>query len=99
MTSLEAAVVALEVCLAAIALTGILARRRWPSCVCFPLYLVCFIASEVAILAYPQRFFVLDFWLAKEAAQALLKLTLACEIALRLFARLPAARQRCQFNS
>jgi len=94
MTFFEVAVVALEVVLAAVALTGIFARRWWPVCVAFPFYLGCFIASEAAILAYPQRFFALDFWLAKEALQAFVKLFVACEIAFRVFERLPAARQR-----
>ena len=94
MTFAEAAVVALEVFVAAVALTGIFARRWWPVCLAFPFYLGCFIASEAAILAYPQRFFALDFWLAKEALQAFVKLFLACEIAFRVFERLPAARRR-----
>jgi len=88
----EKAVLATEVCLAAAVLAGLIVRGHWRSCYAFCLYLVAFGIFEGAILAFPARFFRLDFWLAKEAVEALLKLAVAFEIAARIFWRLPTAR-------
>lgn len=92
MSPWEKAIVATEIGLAAAILVGLLIRGHWRSCYSFALYLASFVVFEGAILAWPGRFFHLDFWLAKEAVEGLLKLSVAFEIAARVFERLPAAR-------
>jgi hypothetical protein len=86
------AIVATEIGLATAILLGLLVKDRWRSCYSFAVYLASFVVFEGAILAWPERFFRVDFWLAKEAIEGLLKLTVALEIAMRVFARLPTAR-------
>lgn len=88
----EKAIVASEIGLATAILIGLFLRGHWRSCYSFPLYLASFVLLEGAILGWPGRFFCLDFWLAKEALEGLLKLAVAFEIAGRLFQRLPTAR-------
>jgi len=92
MSPWEKAVVAAEIGLAAAILAGLIVRGHWRSCYSFALYLASFAVFEGAILAWPSRFFHLDFWLAKEAVEGFLKLSVAFEIAARVFERLPAAR-------
>jgi len=92
MSPWEKAIVAVEIGLAAAILGGLLLRGHWRSCYSFTLYLAAFVIFEGAILAWPGRFFRLDFWLAKESIEAVLKLAVAVEIAARLFERLPTAR-------
>lgn len=92
MSPWEKAIVATEIGLAAVILVGLLVRGHWRSCYSFALYLSSFVVFEGVILAWPERFFRLDFWLAKEAIEGLLKLAMAFEIAARLFERLPTAR-------
>jgi len=88
----EKAIVATEIGVATAVLVGLLVKGHWRSCYSFVLYLGSFVIFEGAILAWPGRFFRLDFWLAKEAIEALLKLAMAFEIAVRVFERLPTAR-------
>jgi hypothetical protein len=92
MSPSETVIVAAEIALAAAILVGLFLRGHWRSCYSFALYLTSFVLLEGAILAWPERFFQLDFWLAKEAVEALLKLAVAFEIAARVFRRLPTAR-------
>ena|SRR5438034_3236851 len=92
MSPWEEAIVATEVGLAAVILAGLLLRGHWRSCWSFALYLASFVVLETVTLVWPGRFFRLDFWLAKEAIEGLLKLAVAFEIAARLFDRLPTAR-------
>ena len=82
----------MEIGLATAILIGLLTRGHWRSGYSFVLYLAAFVALEGAILTSPGRFFRLDFWLAKEAIECLLKLAVAFEIALRVLQRLPTAR-------
>jgi hypothetical protein len=88
----EKAIIAIEIGLAAAVLAALLVKGHWRSCYTFVLYLASFVIFEGATLAWPGRFFRLDFWLVKEATEALLKLAVAFEIAVRVFERLPTAR-------
>lgn len=92
MSPAEKAIVATEIAFAAAILLGLVIRGHWRSCYSFVLYLGSFVVLEGCILAWPERLFRFDFWLAKEAIAALLTLAVALEIAGRLFAHLPAAR-------
>jgi hypothetical protein len=91
-TPLEWAVSAGQAALALLVLAGLVARRHVRVCVCFPLYLVSFVASESLVLAWGDRFWNLAFWTAKEALQGLLKFGVLLELVLRLFRNLPGAR-------
>jgi len=80
-------------CLAAetATLLGLLVRRRLSICWSFPIYLVAVLVPSALFLAWPERFYHLDFWLAKESLHALLKFCIAVEITLKAFRAFPSA--------
>src|SRR2546425_1171310 len=84
MSPWEKVTVAMEIGLATAILIGLLTRGHWRSGYSFVLYLAAFVALEGAILTSPGRFFRLDFWLAKEAIECLLKLAVAFTVVLQV---------------
>lgn len=78
--------------LIASALGGIFVRRRVTSCVSFVVYLAWVLAADLLILLWPDRFYVNDFWLAKETVIHLLRFAVALEVSFYTFRAFPGAR-------
>ncbi|HEX6738929.1 MAG TPA: hypothetical protein VF310_11685 [Vicinamibacteria bacterium] len=73
-------------------LVGVVRRRLYRACFSFPAYAATVLVTELMILLWPDRYHVWGFWMGKEALLALLKVTVALEIASLSFAAFPGAR-------
>jgi hypothetical protein len=91
--TLQAGIALVTDLLIASALSGIVVRRRAASCVSFVAYLSVVLLADLLIWLWPERFFVQNFWLAKETAINLLRFAVALEIAFHTFQAFPGARQ------
>lgn len=70
---------------------GLLVRRALQVCPSFVAYMGVVLATNVAIVVWPQ-IYTWRFYLAGEVLHAALRLVLAAEVGWRLFAHLPGAR-------
>jgi hypothetical protein len=77
--------------LLALALAGIIARRRYRVWLFLALFLTVTLASTVMMLAWPERFYTSVFWQAKETALNLMRFAMALELAWRTFRAFPGA--------
>jgi len=76
---------------------GLVVRGRWRLSRVFTVYVPVVCACEMAVAFSPSRFFVPEFWLAKQAIYDVLKLGIALELAWKTFGVFPGARatSRC----
>jgi hypothetical protein len=77
--------------LLAVALAGIIARRRYRVWFFLALFLTVTLASTVMMLAWPARFYNSAFWQAKETALNFVRFAMALELAYRTFRAFPGA--------
>jgi hypothetical protein len=77
--------------LLALALAGIIARRRYRVWLFLALFLTVTLASTVMMLAWPERFYNSVFWQTKETALNLIRFAMALELAWRTFRAFPGA--------
>lgn len=80
------------VVLEALALAGLLVRRRYVYCYAFGGYLVAVLVTDSLIAFWTQSFYNKRFWLLKEATINLLMLAVALELTYRSFRAFPGAR-------
>jgi hypothetical protein len=92
-TTWQAALTALGIPLLILILAGLGARRRWRRIHALPAYAFVLLAAQVAVLLWPERFYVWRVWLGREAIVGLLGAVIVIEILLRVFTSMPAARQ------
>src|ERR1051325_1512832 len=75
---------------------GLFVRRGYRSCYSFPLYIVAVLVPQTLTLLWPDTFYRLDFWLLKESLHALLKFSIALELAIRTVRAFPSAKATAQ---
>jgi len=63
------------------ALTGLALRGRWRQLLAFTAYLAAVLTGNILITWWPERFWVLSFWVVKEATYAALLLGVVLELA------------------
>lgn len=80
--------------LAAIAIAGLVRRRRARACPTFVAYLVSAIGGHLLLVASPRTFWTWEFLIATDVLQALLLLGTVVEITTKSFRALPAGYQR-----
>jgi len=90
--------VALAVDLALLAtVAGLFKRGRWRLCVGFVFYVTVVVASNLAVVTWPDRFFTASFWTMTHGTFEVARLWIGLEIAYRSFNRRsgasPAARR------
>jgi hypothetical protein len=73
-------------------LVGLTVRRRHQQCYAFSAYLITILVADLLTILWPERFYRIDFWLAKESLQGLAKFAVAVELAVRTFRAFPGAR-------
>jgi hypothetical protein len=76
----------------AIALGGVILRRRVSECWMFPVYLAVVFVCESAVLLWPERFFVWSAYVIRQWTYDLCMLGVALELARRAFMAFPGAR-------
>ncbi|MGE0453854.1 MAG: hypothetical protein AB7O37_11975 [Vicinamibacteria bacterium] len=79
-----------------LALAGLFVRRRAALCWSFVAYLMAILVCNSLISFWPDRFFLLWFYILKESLYDLLKLAIAAELAFRTFKAFPGARARAR---
>jgi len=79
-----------------LALVGLFVRRRATLCWSFVAYLSATLVCNSLISFWPDRFFMLWFYLLKESLYDILKLAIAAELALRIFRAFPGAAARAR---
>lgn len=73
-------------------LVGLVAKGGHRACYSFTLYLAAVLIPDVMVTAWPERFYIWEFWMLKEIVHNLLKFAIAIELAIRSFRAFPAAR-------
>lgn len=73
------------------ALVGLFARRRHAACWSFTVYLAVVLTCNCLVSFWPGTFWVYDFWIRKQAAYDILKLSIAVELGARAFRAFPGA--------
>ena len=76
-----------------VVLAGLVRRDRLRRCWMFPAYLASVAACNLAVAAWPERFFTWSTWLAADILQGALVLFVAAEITLRAFTTLPRGQR------
>jgi hypothetical protein len=76
----------------AIALGGVIARRRVSECWMFPVYLAVVLACESATMLWPERYFVWSAYVIRQWTYDVCMLGVAFELARRAFMAFPGAR-------
>src|SRR5262245_32678491 len=94
MTLWDGAVLASDAVLGLAVTLGLLVRRHVRASLLLPVYVAAVAVPDLLMVAAPQQFFKIDFWLFKEALQVVVKVALALELSARVFASLPRARLR-----
>jgi hypothetical protein len=92
LTTLQVAVVVLAQVALLACLVGLVRSGRWRLCYSFAAYLVVVLTFELLQLAFPERFYVWTFWLAKQTAYDAAKLALAVELTFRVCQEFPGAK-------
>jgi hypothetical protein len=77
--------------LLALALAGIIVRRRYREWFFLAIFVALTLASTVMMLAWPARFYNSVFWQANETAHNLIRFAMALELAWRTFRAFPGA--------
>jgi hypothetical protein len=77
-------------------LGGLAVRRRLGQCYSFDLYLVAVLVPQVLEGIWPERFYVRDVWLVKEAVHHVLKVAIVLELTARTVSVFPGARRTAQ---
>jgi hypothetical protein len=95
LTPLQHAIAWVEIVLLSALLAGLVLRRAGRVCPTFVAYIAGVLAADVAV-AWRPELFQWEFWMGVEVLHAALKLALAFELSLRLFAGLPGARATTQ---
>lgn len=78
--------------LAAVALAGVIVRRRMRVCWTFVLYLGFVTLADLLMLLWPDRFWQLWFYFGKELVVDILRFAVALELTFRTFRAFPSAR-------
>lgn len=73
-------------------LLGLVVRKRYSSCLSFPLYVIAVLIPSVLFAAWPARFYTWENYVLKEMVHNLLKFAIALELAYRTFRVFPGAR-------
>jgi hypothetical protein len=76
----------------AIALGGVISRRRVSECWMFPVYLAVVLVCESAVLLWPDRFFVWSAYVVRQWTYDVCAFGVAFELARRAFMAFPGAR-------
>ena len=76
----------------AVALAGVIVRRRVAECWMFPVYLAVVLVCEGAVLLWPERFFVWSAYVIRQWTYDVIQLGVAFELARRAFKAFPGAR-------
>lgn len=76
----------------AVALGGVIARRRASECWMFPVYLATVLVCESAVLLWPDRFFQWSSYVIRQWTYDVCMLGVAFELARRAFMAFPGAR-------
>lgn len=79
----------LSAVLAALALAGLVARRKVEACWLFPAYLASAVACHASVVVAPERFWNWGFWAATDVVHTALRMGIALEITLRTFRPFP----------
>jgi hypothetical protein len=76
----------------AIALAGVIARRRVSECWMFPVYLAVVLVCESAVSLWPERYFVWSAYVIRQWTYDVVQFGVAFELARRAFMAFPGAR-------
>jgi len=97
-TALQRFLADVVVLLAAVAVAGLIARRRHRLCRSFTYFLASIVIANRLVVWWPGTFFNLEFWTVKEACYALLKFGVALEVASLVFRPFVGARPVMRFG-
>jgi hypothetical protein len=75
----------------AAALAGVMVRRQYRHFYSFAMYLAVALAMSVLIILWPQRFYRSDVYQVHQAALAVVRFSMAIEVAIRTFQAFPGA--------
>jgi hypothetical protein len=89
----QAVLTALNILLLALLLAGLLVRGRSQRLRSLSVYVVVTLVTALGALLWPARVHVWSFWLAKETILRVLGTLVIVEVLVRIFARMPTARQ------
>ena len=76
----------------AVALGGVIVRRRLAECWMFPVHLTVVFVCESAVLLWPERFFVWSAYVVRQWTYDVIAFGIAFELARRAFLAFPGAR-------
>lgn len=96
MSPIGRAMLLIDIVLLAVALAGLLARRRVSASPLFAVYLGTSALLLLALDTWPQRLQSWDAWLAVRLFQSALRLGVCLDVAVRIFGRLPRGRWRAE---
>ncbi len=77
----------------ALTLGGLLARGQWKQSRAFVVYLVTVLVAEGTVIFWPATFWTFDWHIARQVAYSTLKLAVAAELGVSLFAGFPGAQR------
>jgi hypothetical protein len=83
----------LNACLAALALAGLIARRRTAASVVLPVYLALLVVERPPMWFWPETFYTWSYWLFTDLLEAALRFALAIELLRLVLGRLPMSRK------
>jgi len=77
----------------ALCLAGVCLRGRLPYSRCFTLHLAACLAGNVSVVLWPERFYTLGWWIARQTTYVALIFATALELVYWTFSRLEGARR------
>jgi hypothetical protein len=72
-------------------LAGLFAKRRLQQCLSFGVYAGVVVGCELLVILFSDRFYTVQFWMAKQALYDVLKVAVALELAYRVVRAFPGA--------
>jgi hypothetical protein len=88
---------AVNVALVAI-LAGLFTKRRLQQCLSFGVYAGVVLGCELLVVLFPDRFYRVHFWMAKQALADVLKVAVALELAYRVVRAFPGAMRTARLG-